>query len=199
MEREKEDIQMEIKEGDMAGYMAIADVGGKIVRILKKILVPEIIQMPEAIGMCSPDEKGDIVLGVFLYDIQEHGEAQMRGAVDISPSRQAFPPIHLSLYYMITPYFAGNVKLRSEQEQRALGRIIQYFHDYPVFPGEDHLQIQLLRTSMEDKVKLWNFGSQPYRASLFYKVYPVRIDSARARTVGRVRAFRSNVSRREGA
>ena len=61
----------------MGGYTAIADVGGKIVKILKEILVPEMVQTPEGIGMCSPQEKEDIVLGVFLYDIQEHGEIQM--------------------------------------------------------------------------------------------------------------------------
>ena len=183
----------------MGGYTAIADVGGKSVKILKEILVPEMVQTPEGIGMCSPQEKEDIVLGVFLYDIQEHGEIQMHRMVDVSPSKQVFPPVYLSLYYMITPYFAGNVKFRSEQEQRALGRIIQYFHDYPLFPGEDRLQIQLLRASTEDKVKLWSFGSQPYRTSLFYKISPVRIDSARARSVDRVRAFKANVGRREGA
>lgn len=182
----------------MPGYTAIADTGEKIVKILKEILVPEMIQTPEGIGMCSPQEKEGIVLGVFLYDIQEHGEVQMRAMMNVSPSKQVFPPVHLSLYYMITPYFEGNVKFRSEQEQRALGRIIQYFHDHPLFPGEDRLQIQLLRASTEDKVKLWNFGSQPYRASLFYKVSPVRIDSARIRAVERVRAFGVNVERREG-
>ncbi len=41
--------------------------------------VPDVIRTPDEIGPRSPEEHGDVSLGLFLYDIQECEELQQRG------------------------------------------------------------------------------------------------------------------------
>ena len=55
--------------------------------------------------------------------------------VTVDASRQKYPPAYLTLFYMVTAYSNGDVKYRSEEEQRLLGRVIQVFHDYSVLDG----------------------------------------------------------------
>jgi hypothetical protein len=40
--------------------------------------------------------------------------------------------------------------------------------------------------SVEDKMKLWNVPNKAYKLSLFYKVAPVELESAKSRGVQRV-------------
>lgn len=180
----------------MAKYTGIAEVSKKIVELLQQQLVPELIPDANKICLCSPDERKDTVLGIFLYDVRESEEIRRSGMINIGADRQSYPPIYISLYYMITAYVSSDLKFRMFQEQQILGRVVQYLHDYPILPfdlrqgqqraGTD-MQIQLIPMEAEEKAKLWNFGSQPYRLSLFYKVSPLMVESVREREVIRVR------------
>jgi hypothetical protein len=88
-------------------------------------------------------------------------------------------------------------------EERILGKVIQYFHDYAIIPIDDldtsdmsgvDLHIEMLRMDAEQKSKIWAFPNIPYKTSLFYKVAPVSIDSERMNKVTRVRQVEINVS-----
>ena len=175
---------------------------------LQKVLVPDLISGNDKIDVCSPAEHNDISLGLFLYDIMESEEIR-RSTMMVSgmSNKMVYPPIYLNLYYMLTPYFMGNVKYRSIGEQEALGRIIQYFHDYPIITydelnstddGGTDLRIELLRLDMEQKQRIWTFPNEPYRTSLFYKISPVVIHSSRYRNITRVSDARINVNSVEG-
>ena len=94
----------------MGKYTVIAEVGEKVRQILSDGLVPELIQDTNSVGLCSPADKGDFILGIYLYDIRENGDVRMQGMVSTSASEQKFPSVFLSLYYMITPYSASDVK-----------------------------------------------------------------------------------------
>lgn len=185
----------------MAKFTGIAEVSRKIVELLQQQLVPELIPDGNKICLCSPDERKDTVLGIFLYDVRECEEIRRSGMINIGADRQAYPPIYISLYYMITAYVSSDLKFRMLQEQQILGKVVQYLHDYPILPfyqkegrqeGTD-MQIQLIPMEAEEKAKLWNFGTQPYRLSLFYKVSPLLVESAREREVIRVREVEINV------
>lgn len=192
----------------MSDYSVIADVSRIMVSKLQRVLVPDLISGNDKIDVCSPAEHNDISLGLFLYDIMESEEIR-RSTMMVSgmSNKMVYPPIYLNLYYMLTPYFMGNVKYRSIGEQEALGKIIQYFHDYPIITydelnstddGGTDLRIELLRLDMEQKQRIWTFPNEPYRTSLFYKISPVVIHSSRYRNITRVSDARINVNSVEG-
>lgn len=192
----------------MSDYSVIADVSRLMVSKLQRMLVPDLISGNDKVDVCSPAEHNDIALGLFLYDVMESEEIR-RSTMMVSgmSNKMVYPPIYLNLYYMLTPYFMGNVKYRSIGEQETLGKIIQYFHDYPIInydelnssgEGGTDLRIELLRLDMEQKQRIWTFPNEPYRTSLFYKVSPAIIHSSRYRNITRVSDARINVNSVEG-
>lgn len=175
----------------MGKYSIIGEVSEEIVRRLQEILVPELITDPAAVCLCSPENRQDCSLGVFLYDIQENDEVGRMGMVDLDARQQKGPPAFLSLYYMFTAYSHGNRKYGMVQEQRILGRVIQHFHDAPLI--REQVRMQMLRVAAEDKIRLWNFNGTPYTISLFYRAAPVTLESGILRSVSRVKQVRLHV------
>ena len=113
----------------MAKFTGIAEVSRKIVELLQQQLVPELIPDGNKICLCSPDERKDTVLGIFLYDVRECEEIRRSGMINIGADRQAYPPIYISLYYMITAYVSSDLKFRMLQEQQILGKVVQCLRD----------------------------------------------------------------------
>lgn len=186
----------------MGRYTIIADTGNCLVERLRGVMVPDLIQNMGEIGLRSPEDRGDTSLGLFLYDIRPSEEIYQNRAV-VTNDRISRPPVFLSLSYMITAYAQGDVQYRLLQEERILGRVIQYFHDNPIIPLEEvdpqmtsgtELHIQMLKLDVDEKSRIWNFPNVGNRLSLFYKVSPVAIDSEISRKVTRVTDLDINVS-----
>lgn len=181
----------------MGRYTVIADISQKLSDLLSNEMVPDIIADKNSIGLCSPDEKGDFSVGIYLYDIEENTDFKRSGMVNISYSEQKFPPMVLSLYYMITAYSTSDLKFRAVQEQRILGKVMQVLSDNAVISGEEFgndvmgadIRIELLDLSTEEKMKLWNDTTKPYKTSLCYRVTPVELESTKARRISRVTEF----------
>ena len=178
----------------MGKFTVMADVGLLLVRYLTQELVPELIQDPGGIGLRNPGDKGDVSLGIHLYDIRESEEIRESGMVSTGVESQRFPPVYLSLYYMITAYSGSDAKFRSLQEQRILGKALQVFHDNPLIPAHEvgqnmgglDLRIQFLNLTMEEKLQIWGNNGTPYQTSLFYRVSPVELESGRTKRISRV-------------
>lgn len=186
----------------MGKYTIIADTGNCLVERLRGALVPDLIQNAGEIGLRSPEDRGDTVLGLFLYDIRPSEEVYQKRAV-VTNDRIAKPPVFLSLSYMITAYSQGDIQYRLPQDERILGRVIQYFHDNPIIPLEEvdahrmsgtELHIQMLKPDEDEKSRIWSFPNVGNRLSLFYRVSPVAIDSEISRKVTRVTDLDINVS-----
>ena len=169
----------------MGRYTIIADVGEKLVSILQRELVPAVLPNPNEVGLCSPEDHGDISLGLFLYDVKESEEVRQQGAAVIKKEKLMKPPIYLNLYYMITAYSGGDIRYKLTQEQRILGKVMQTFYDYPMIPLEEvdkdavngmDLRIQMQKISIDEKSRIWNFPNVGNKLSLFYKVSPVAIE-----------------------
>lgn len=178
----------------MGNYTMIADTSAYLIELLQKALVPELISDASEIGLRSPEEKGDIVLGVFLYDIRQSEEVfqQLR---TVAKERISKPPLYLTLCYMITVYGKGDALYRLMQEEQILGRVIQIFYDNSIIPigqidpqttGDLDLHIQMINPDIDEKSKIWSFPNIGNRLSLFYKVSPIAIDSAASRKFSRV-------------
>lgn len=178
----------------MANYTAIVEVGNALIERLKEGLVPEVIPGGHSIGLCSPAEKGDYSLGLHLYDIRECEDMRYHDMVHIRVSSQQLPPMLLSLYYMVTAYSDSDLKFRAAQEQRILGRVLQLFYDEPLISAEKlgssalgmDMRIELLNPDLDEKLRIWNMPDIPYKASLFYRITPVELDSVRTQQITRV-------------
>ncbi len=177
-------------------YTAIADTGNVLVRLLRTYMAPEVVANPDHIGLYSPVDKGDRVVGVYLFDVRECKEVQSHSMIMVDPVRQQFPSTFINLFYMITAYSDGDIKYRAEEEHRILGKVIQVCRDHAVLEqmiggeglpeGETVPAIELLNLDLEEKMRIWNFPSMTYKTSLFYKVGPVEIASERMRKAERV-------------
>ena len=179
----------------MAGYSAIADMSKYLIENLREVLVPNVINTPESIGLCSPDDHGDLRLGLFLYDVSRSTDIKSNGMVSIDSRTLGYEPLFLSMSYMITAYTTGDLRYKGFEEEKILGAVMQHFNDYPVIqskifdpdsPSSVDMRIELLSPDLEERFRVWSFPNIGYRLSLFYRVVPVVIDSARKREVSRV-------------
>ena len=180
----------------MGKFTVIADVGQALVHLLQDSLCPDVVFSPDTVGLCSPVDKGDMVLGIHLYDIRESREVRGNEMINQGPSCQRYPSLYLTLSYMITAYSKADVKYRALENQRILGKVIQTLQDHSVLSADTltpvnrgaglDLHIEMLRVDMEEQRKIWNASSEAYQTSLFYQVSPVEMESTRTRKIQRV-------------
>lgn len=180
----------------MGKYTAIAEVGQALVRILQENLCPEPLMNPDVISLCSPPDRGDTVVGLYLYDISESDALRATNPVPVGESQLRSPPMLLQLSYLLTVYSSAEAKFRATDEQRILGRAMQALSDNAALDAMEVLKdpnalcgkinIQLMNLTMEEKMRIWSFSDVPYRLSACYRVAPVEVESARLRTVRRV-------------
>lgn len=175
-------------------YTGIADVSNALAERLREYMVPELVKSPYLIGLCSPGDKGDFMVGIYLYDIRECEELRNHDMVTIDSSRQKYPSSFVTLFYMITAYSNGDIRYRAEEELRILGKVIQILKDYAVLDGStfegdgngQRCSIEMQNLSMEEKIHLFNVPGMGYKTSLFYEIGPVEIESVRTKHVKRV-------------
>lgn len=178
----------------MAGFTVITDVGNELVRILREHMVPDVIPNADAIGLCHPSDKGDFMLGLHLYDVREDSEIFEQGLQNAGMTQMRYPSKYLELYFMVTPYSMSDVKFRSAEEYRILGKTMQVLMDYGIISSDVigsanstfTARAELLKLDMEEKMKLWNMPDTPYKTSLYYKVAPIELESTKRKKVSRV-------------
>ncbi len=191
----------------MADYTIISDIGNAIIKLLRDNMVPDVVQNADAIGLCSPADRGDYLLGMYLYDVRESEEVFESSMRMTGQGQQRYPSKYLNLFYMITAYSMSDIKFRASEEQRMLGKTIQVLMDHPVLDdilfgnekasGRYPVRIEQLRLDNDEKMKLWNMPNVPYKLSLYYKVSPIEIESARTREVHRVRQVDFDIMEKE--
>ena len=188
-------------------YTILSDLSELLIALLRKEMVPDLIPAPGAIGLCSPADRENVSLGLYLYDIRESESVRINGLQPANGGGRTFPPMYLDLYYMLTAYSMSDRRFRASEEQRILGRAMQVFHDNPGIslenmsfepvPSGKTVRIEMFSLEGTEKVKLWNHPDTPYRLSLFYKVSPVPLYSARSFPVKRVKTVDISVEEKE--
>lgn len=192
----------------MSDYTKIADTGNGIVALLKEALIPEFLNSPDQIGLCSPEDHGDLAVGIWLYDVREDTSIQAHEMTDIGRNTQRYPSTYLTLYYMLTLYLQSDLKYRFPQEHQIMGRIIQTLRDHAAMDSDsfvpverstrDNIRIQMQDLEIEEKLRLWTVPNTAYKTSLFYTAGPVEIQSARLKSVTRVREIDYRFAGKEG-
>ncbi len=179
------------------GFGSINEIGNKIVSILNSELVPDVILHNGMIGMCSPEDHGDFLIGIYLYDVGPNEDISQPGIVNSGANSQTYPSSYLTARYMITAYSSGDLKYRSGEDHRIMGRVIQALSDNSRLGQTSALygkpmatRITLERLDPYEKLRLWTFPNQPYKLTLFYKVAPIEVTSGKQRKVTRVTDIR---------
>jgi hypothetical protein len=141
-----------------------------------------IINSPEQISYLSPKDAQakTAQISVFLYNVTELTSMRNQPQTTKNPSK---PPLYLNLRYLITPLTQS-----VENDQIVLGKIMQLFAETPVLRRSDlqgslsetgdDLKITLDALAADDLNKLWTMLSTPYKLSVSYTMYPVRIESS---------------------
>lgn len=167
-------------------YTAVSAVNDRLVSLLRSHLVPDVLVSREEIGLCTPREHGDMVLGIYMYDIRENSDIRVAGMQEYDGSHVRFPPVYLELSYMLTAYSAIDLHYREEENHRILMRAMQVLHDYPRLEGEDALHIEFQNMTLDQKAAVWHNLGSGYQLSLFYKITPVKLESTIKKETARV-------------
>jgi len=143
--------------------------------------VNAIIRNPEQIIFLSPKDatqQKPPVISVYLYNVTEL--ASMRNLPTANSSK---PPLYLNLRYLITP-----ITQNLEDDQVLLGKILQLFHETPILRGSslqgglsetgEDLKVVLDGLNAEELSRIWGMLALPYRLSVSYTVYPVKIEDS---------------------
>lgn len=174
----------------MSSYTTIADVGNTIVEVLKDSLVPSVVQNGSFIGLCSPDDIGNYIVGVYLYNIEQNQNMRMNSYISSGADIQVRPPIFLNLYYMITAYSKSDVKFKSYENHIILGKVIQTLNDCACMEDRNGntLNVDMINLSDHEKRNLISSFDKSNHAnlSIFYRVAPVEIPSNSVRRVVKV-------------
>lgn len=180
----------------MGRYTVISEITESLINVLREDLVPEPVRKKDLIAACSPGDKADIKIGLHLYDVQENGEFVNRDRIQRSSNKLQYPPMSLTLYYMLTAYSNADPRDRGIDAQRALGRCIQSLYDKAILPPDklvgslsdynESIEISRHNMSFEEKQRIWHFPNVPYQLSVFYKVAPVFVESTRVKDVSPV-------------
>lgn len=177
-------------------YTAIADVGLSLAKVLQEGLTPEPIKKTGNIGLCSPSDRGDFQLTLYLYNIEESGEYRINSMIEMPDGSQKYPPKTFYLYYLLTAYSNTDIKSRALDEHKILGKAIQVLHDMPIIKGsylegalkgtDQELKIEVKNLNYDEMMRIWNFKDVPYSLSIAYRIGPVFIESTRIRKPARV-------------
>lgn len=176
----------------MGKYTIFSDVSKTIVDLLKAELVPEPLAKAENIGVCAPNERGNFIVGIHLYDFKENREMGFDLPPIILPNgyiQQA--PVSYQLSYLISVSSKAEAIAKGIEEARILGRILQIFNDNKTLPSEympeplrasgEPINITMLPLELEEKIKIWTMFNEPYKQSAFFNVNPVLLESAVSR------------------
>ena len=180
----------------MLNYNIVSETGEALIKLLREGMVPEIIPNSEGIGVCHPSDRGDVSLGICLYDIKRNTDIIPTDKVAVGADKFRSPSMFIELYYMITAYSSSDIKFRMLEEAKIIGRAIQLLDGTSVLKGEVFgkpftdlrypPRIEMLDLETEEKHRIWNSTETPYRLSLFYKVYPIEIESEKITSITRV-------------
>jgi Pvc16 N-terminal domain len=177
-------------------YTAISDVSETLLQILREQLVPEPVKKNVSIGVCSPADKGDFQLTLYLYNIEQSGEYRVTKMKELPDGNQQYPPLGFNLYYLLTAYSTGDIQNKAMDEHKILGRAIQVFYDNPILKGaqlkgalngsEQEIRVEIKNLTYDEMMRIWHFDSVPYNLSIAYRVGPVMVDSKRIKETKRV-------------
>lgn len=192
----------------MSDYTVISSVSRSILNLLERRMVPQILRNKESIALISPEEKGNMQLYVYLYNIAECREiAQDYQRYGLGTDLRMQDSRFLYLYYLFTASSSGEIRFRALEEQNILGKVIQIFNehhslDIPDYSGlnripESGIPISMINLTQEEISKIWSGLQLKHHLALFYRVGPVELESEALTKIDRVTNAEFNIEERD--
>lgn len=148
------------------------------------------------VGVCTPAEPQDLMLGLYLYGIRPCFDINTPALIQKGSGFREQPPHFLTLYYLLTAYSKADGGHRVLEEHNIIFRAAETLLNTPVLterelgfrPGTyiDKLQIQMLDLSPEELTNIWVFHENPYRLSVGFKINPVEVSALAGSPIARV-------------
>jgi len=179
----------------MSNFEAIRGVTWTLRKLLQDNL-----EAPVTVTLVPPDVTVTGVSGrrinLFLYLVAESPYLRNQEIPgEGSPGAYGFPPLSVSLHYLMTAYSEGDTSNeRDLPAQEALAAAMRVFHDFailrqdnaaldPSLVGEfEQVKITLKPANLDEMTKVWSaIPSANYRCSAAYQVSIVQIESKTAR------------------
>ncbi len=147
------------------------------------------LSMTGKVVLTDPTKANTDEVSLWLYQVTPDEFARNRPPTQVETAngrkaRLQLPPLGVNLYYLVTPKIDDQ-----NRAQTTLADILLAFHEEAQFAVEnvgagvrDLVTVTLVPDSLDDRVKLWESLSTPYRLSVCYQVRTVRLVSAKVAT-----------------
>lgn len=173
----------------------MTNLDNALIKILSESL-SDILPGSGRVGICTPAEPGDLLLGLYLYNIRPCTDINPPAIIRKGSSYQELPPHFLTLYYLVTAYSRADGVYKTAEDHNILFRVIETFQNTPVLtekelgyrPGTyiDKLQIQMVDLEPNEMINIWSFHENQYRLSVAYKITPVEVSAQAGSLITRV-------------
>jgi len=130
---------------------------------------------------------GDVSVWLYGVALDEFARNRPPAQVETASGRSArfrLPPLGVNLSYLITPMVDDQA-----MAQTKLAAVMLALYETPQFPVEapgaevsDFVRVSFVPDSHDDRAKIWESISKPYRLSVCYQVRTVRLISKRVAT-----------------
>lgn len=169
----------------------ISQVCEALVGRLRGALCPSVITSQNAVGVCTPSDKGDFLLGVCLIDLLPSSDLRDSRMMPLGSGSMVYPTSYTDAFFMVTSYSTADIIYRAAEDAAVIGSVWQTLADTPVLEvagdGESfEIPLNSVSAELGLKGKLWVYPEVPYRLSLLYKAGPVPIRSLRTAGTSRV-------------
>jgi hypothetical protein len=180
----------------VSGY----DVVEEVSKVLRKLLTDKMMELGvnASISFIAPGDKfvgtsqHKQRINLYLYHVKESAAFKNLPYMHTSGSSDSllsYPPLSLSLFYLVTPYYEDEtVEDIQLILQRLLGVAMRVMHEYSIVPdvylapyklkdSKEKLKITINPLSFEEISKIWTSLDQSLRLSVSYEVSIVQITS----------------------
>ena len=147
------------------------------------------------VGICTPEEPRDLMLGLYLYSIRPCYDITPQPLVQKGSGFREQAPQFLTLYYLLTAYSKAEDAHKTQEEHNILFRAIETLLNTPVLterelgfrPGTyvDRLQLRMLDLTPEEMSNIQSYRESPPKLSVGFYVTPVEISAVAGKAVSR--------------
>lgn len=147
------------------------------------------------VGICTPDEPRDLMLGLYLYSIRPCYDITPQPLIQKGSGFREQAPQFLTLYYLLTAYSKAEDAHKTQEEHNILFRAVETLLNTPVLterelgfrPGTyvDRLQLRMLDITPDEMSSIQNYRDSPHRLSVGFYITPVEISAVAGEAISR--------------
>ncbi len=145
------------------------------------------------VGICTPDEPRDLMLGLYLYGIRPCFDVNTQPLIRKGSGFREQSPHFVTLYYLMTAYSKADEAHKTTEEHNILFRAVETLLNTPVLterelgfrPGAyiDKLQLQMLDLTPEDLGNIRGSQETPSKLCVGFRVTPVEVSAVAGEAV----------------